>query len=96
MLNLSILLTWLLLILLPKHHAQLTTIATTADFAACSHLERHEIEHRLSTKTPYRAIANYNDTPPIYNGMTLAIQNLGICYKIYGTAVWPSTQGVHM
>ncbi|KAM8719677.1 hypothetical protein ACLKA7_005841 [Drosophila subpalustris] len=57
MINLSILLISLLL-----------ATAATADSAACSALERHELERRLSTKTPYRAIANYNDTQPIYNG----------------------------
>ncbi|EDW62317.2 multiple inositol polyphosphate phosphatase 1 [Drosophila virilis] len=53
----------LLLILTPKQ-SQLAT----ADAAACSNLERHEIERRLSTKTPYRAIANYNDSAPLYDG----------------------------
>ncbi|XP_030381090.1 multiple inositol polyphosphate phosphatase 1-like [Scaptodrosophila lebanonensis] len=35
---------------------------------ACNNLHRSDIEGHLSTKTPYRAIANYNDTPPHYAG----------------------------
>ncbi|EDW05961.1 multiple inositol polyphosphate phosphatase 1 isoform X2 [Drosophila mojavensis] len=60
MLNLHFWLIPALLFVLPQ--------LTTADEAACNYLERHEIERRLSTKTPYRAIANYNETPPFYDG----------------------------
>jgi len=77
MLNLSNLLIPLLLILIPKQ--QQLTFAATADSAACIALHRSDIERRLSTKTPYRAIANYNDTSPIYNGMPVAILKHGIC-----------------
>ncbi|XP_067638914.1 multiple inositol polyphosphate phosphatase 1 [Eurosta solidaginis] len=34
----------------------------------CSNLERHEIETHLSTKTPYRVVANLNDKPITYPG----------------------------
>ncbi|XP_062141359.1 multiple inositol polyphosphate phosphatase 1-like isoform X2 [Drosophila sulfurigaster albostrigata] len=49
------------------------TVAPTADVTTqkCDDsfgLQRNVLERRFSTKTPYRAIANYNDTSPIYNG----------------------------
>lgn len=77
MLNLSIVLIPLLILLLSPSPLTLTSSAGTADgagdVASCrQYVERSEIERRLSTKTPYRAIANYNDTPPIYNGMPFA------------------------
>ncbi|XP_017064132.1 multiple inositol polyphosphate phosphatase 1 [Drosophila eugracilis] len=34
----------------------------------CRRLNRADIEGRLSTKTPYRAIANYDDMPPQFAG----------------------------
>ncbi|XP_032594962.1 multiple inositol polyphosphate phosphatase 1 isoform X4 [Drosophila grimshawi] len=53
----------ILLLLLLQHHL------TTADaVAACNNVDRSDIERRLSTKTPYRAIANYNDSSPKYDG----------------------------
>ncbi|XP_016976716.1 multiple inositol polyphosphate phosphatase 1 [Drosophila rhopaloa] len=39
-----------------------------AEEGECRRLNRADIENRLSTKTPYRAIANYNETPPQYAG----------------------------
>lgn len=74
MLNLHFWLIPALLFVLPQ--------LTTADEAACNYLERHEIERRLSTKTPYRAIANYNETPPFYDGMLLLLVLLYHIYKI--------------
>ncbi|XP_017054892.2 multiple inositol polyphosphate phosphatase 1 [Drosophila ficusphila] len=41
---------------------------TLAEKGSCRRLNRAEIESRLSTKTPYRAIANYDETPPLYAG----------------------------
>ncbi|XP_015031938.2 multiple inositol polyphosphate phosphatase 1 [Drosophila willistoni] len=45
---------------------------TTADLGSnhetCCALTRLDIETRLSTKSPYRSIANYNDTQPHYPG----------------------------
>ncbi|XP_020805718.1 multiple inositol polyphosphate phosphatase 1 [Drosophila serrata] len=34
----------------------------------CSRLSRADIEKRLSTKTPYRSVANFDETPPQYAG----------------------------
>lgn len=34
----------------------------------CSRLNRTDLEGRLSTKTPYRSVANYDETPPQYAG----------------------------
>ncbi|XP_017030500.1 multiple inositol polyphosphate phosphatase 1 isoform X2 [Drosophila kikkawai] len=34
----------------------------------CIRLSRADIERRLSTKTPYRSVANYDETPPQYAG----------------------------
>lgn len=81
MLNLftTVLMSFLILLLLSSQLTHASTAAATADdddggdAAGCrQYVERSEIEQRLSTKTPYRAIANYNDTPPIYNGMPFA------------------------
>lgn len=77
MLNLfTVLIPLLILLLTPQlSHASTATADDDddGDAAACrQYMERFEIEQRLSTKTPYRAIANYNDTPPIYNGMPIA------------------------
>ncbi|XP_039496825.1 multiple inositol polyphosphate phosphatase 1 [Drosophila santomea] len=41
---------------------------TWAEEGDCRRLKRADIEGRLSTKTPYRAIANYDETPPKYAG----------------------------
>lgn len=34
----------------------------------CSNIQRHEIENHLSTKTPYRVVANKEDSPLQYPG----------------------------
>ncbi|XP_037726994.1 multiple inositol polyphosphate phosphatase 1 [Drosophila subpulchrella] len=39
-----------------------------AEEGECHRLNRADIEGRLSTKTPYRAIANYDETPPKFAG----------------------------
>lgn len=77
MLNLSNVIIPLLILLLSPTPLTFSSSTETADGAgdvvSCrQYVERSEIERRLSTKTPYRAIANYNDTPPIYNGMPFA------------------------
>lgn len=36
----------------------------------CSQLKLHDIESHLSTKTPYRVVANLDDKPITYPGMT--------------------------
>lgn len=80
MLNLftTVLIPLLILLLLSPQLTHASTAATADDdddgnAAGCrQYVERSEIEQHLSTKTPYRAIANYNDTPPIYNGMPFA------------------------
>ncbi|XP_017852801.1 multiple inositol polyphosphate phosphatase 1 isoform X2 [Drosophila busckii] len=59
MLNLGI---WLYNLLL------LIVTATAVAATTCNNIERHEIESRLSTKTPYRNIANFNDSTPQYTG----------------------------
>ncbi|EDW52981.1 multiple inositol polyphosphate phosphatase 1 [Drosophila sechellia] len=41
---------------------------TLSEEGECRRLNRADIEGRLSTKTPYRAIANYDETPPKYAG----------------------------
>ncbi|XP_017089699.2 multiple inositol polyphosphate phosphatase 1 [Drosophila bipectinata] len=43
-------------------------LAAGQEAVECSRLERADIEGRLSTKTPYRAIANFNETSPLYAG----------------------------
>ncbi|XP_017146615.1 multiple inositol polyphosphate phosphatase 1 [Drosophila miranda] len=56
-----------LVLVLPQERAVLADADTQAA-AACSSLQRAEIERHLSTKTPYRVIANYDETPPQYAG----------------------------
>lgn len=34
----------------------------------CQEMKRSDIEKHLSTKTPYRAIANFDDKPRVYEG----------------------------
>ncbi|XP_041447911.1 multiple inositol polyphosphate phosphatase 1-like [Drosophila obscura] len=51
-----------LVLVLPQERA----VLADPDTQACSSLQREDIERHLSTKTPYRAIANYDETPPQY------------------------------
>ncbi|XP_034124643.1 multiple inositol polyphosphate phosphatase 1 isoform X2 [Drosophila guanche] len=61
------------IMLLPLLLATVLVLSVLADpdtqaAAACTSLPRAVIERHLSTKTPYRAIANLDETPPQYAG----------------------------